>query len=74
MLTKEDIKNIRNAYNIHIRDGYRNKNDKVSVHLRVQEWKQWEKNPILLYKQQDSDDKNLLYQFKKQDFLHHIYE
>jgi hypothetical protein len=45
MLTKKDIKNIKHSYNIHLKDGYRNKH----VALRVEEWKKSELNLILFF-------------------------
>ena len=59
-MTSQDIRNIQKSYNIHIKDGYRHKNDSISVYLRVQEWKQWEENPVVLYKEQFIVPKNFL--------------
>jgi hypothetical protein len=66
MLTKEDIKNIKHSYNIHLKDGYHNKHVACSVALRVEEWKKSEQNLILFFKRRD--ELTSVCDLRKEDF------
>ncbi|XP_060516773.1 uncharacterized protein LOC132696141 [Cylas formicarius] len=67
LLTLQDIRNIQTSYKINVEQGFRHKNDNMNVSLRVEEWKQWEENPILLYKEHNSVEFTE-YNFQKEDF------
>ncbi|KAJ8911929.1 hypothetical protein NQ315_016270 [Exocentrus adspersus] len=66
LLTHEDVRNIKNSYNIENANGKRHHNDATSVHLWVQECnnKTTGENPIIFYKPQESEEDG----FKKEDF------
>ncbi|GFV91576.1 uncharacterized protein TNCV_770421 [Trichonephila clavipes] len=68
LITRQDIKNIKEEYNISS-DGILDSNDVVSVNKWVEGPKNREDSPIVLFKDQNIFDENLYPGMKAEDFL-----
>lgn len=59
LITRADLHNIKQKYNIEIQDGQFHKNDSISVDIWVEEMKKEENNPVIYYKKQGNN--NVIY-------------